>query len=92
MPTKYHLSHDKNHPEFFVLKVPFLHEYDNIISENYTLKVILPEGSTKIKVYLPFEVDSIERDLHYSTLDYIGRPVIIIKKANVVSLLHKKEF
>lgn len=39
-------------------------------------------------MHLPFEVDSEERSLHYSTLDYIGRPVVILKKANAINLLH----
>jgi hypothetical protein len=30
--------------------------------------------------------------LYFSTLDYIGRPLITIKKANVVSHLHKVPF
>jgi len=50
--------------------------------------VRLPEGAKNIKVHLPFSVDSIDNDLYFSTLDYIGRPEIIIKKNNVYSSIH----
>ena len=41
---------------------------------------------------MPFEVDSIETSSYFSTLDYIGKPLITIKKSNVVSLIHKQPF
>jgi hypothetical protein len=41
---------------------------------------------------LPVEVDSLESGLHFSTLDYIGRPSMTIKKSNVVSTLHGQAF
>lgn len=45
-----------------------------------------------LQAHLPFEVGSEERGSYFSTLDYIGRPVVIIKKANVISSLHDKYF
>jgi oligosaccharyltransferase complex subunit alpha (ribophorin I) len=63
-----------------------------ILAENYTLKVILPEGASSIKVHLPFAVDSLDESLYFSTLDYIGRPQLTIKKTNVISSLHKESF
>lgn len=52
----------------------------------------MPEGATNIKAHLPFEVDEDSRDLHFSTLDYIGRPVVVIKKSNVFSPEHSQIF
>ncbi len=92
IPTKYHLFYDLLKPENFVFNFTFLHDFDDIIAENYTLKVVLPEGATDIKVHLPFSVDSEERSSLFSTLDYIGRPVVVLKKANVVSSLHQDYF
>mmetsp|Transcript_20050 Transcript_20050/g.19029 ORF Transcript_20050/g.19029 Transcript_20050/m.19029 type:complete len:137 (+) Transcript_20050:553-963(+) len=92
MPTKYHLFYDLNRPETYVFNFTFLHDFEDILAENFTLEVILPEGSTNVQTYLPFEVDEDERSLHFSTLDYIGRPVVVIKKANVISSLHKQYF
>ncbi|KAH9084965.1 hypothetical protein Ae201684P_002197 [Aphanomyces euteiches] len=53
--------------------------------DELTLKVILPEGATNIDVQLPYEA-SVERTTRQSYLDApdIGRPVVIIKKSNVV--------
>ncbi|KAH9129753.1 hypothetical protein AeMF1_000263 [Aphanomyces euteiches] len=53
--------------------------------DELTLKVILPEGATNIDVQLPYGA-SVERTTRQSYLDApdIGRPVVIIKKSNVV--------
>ena len=68
MHTRHHLQQDKKDNKHFVFNYTFDHHYDEIIAEEYTLKVILPEGSTNIKVthfnlhiqvHLPYEVDSI---------------------------------
>ena len=37
-------------------------------------------------------MDSFDESLYFSTLDYIGRPLITIKKSNVISHLHKQPF
>jgi len=58
MPTKYHLFYDLMHPENYVFNFTFLHNIEDILAENYTLKIILPEGATNIKAHLPFAVDS----------------------------------
>jgi hypothetical protein len=50
MPTKHHLFFDEKEPNRYYLNYTFLHDYDNILVENYTLKIILPEGATNIKV------------------------------------------
>jgi hypothetical protein len=50
MPTKHHLFFDEKEPNRYYLNYTFLHNYDEILVENYTLKIILPEGATNIKV------------------------------------------
>jgi oligosaccharyltransferase complex subunit alpha (ribophorin I) len=79
MPTKYHLFFDSMNPEHYVLNFTFLHEFDDILAENYTLKVVLPEGAENVKVFIPFQVGSIKHELSFSTLDYIGRPTLNIQ-------------
>jgi oligosaccharyltransferase complex subunit alpha (ribophorin I) len=91
MPTRYHLFQNNNDNRF-VFNYTFDHDLADILAENYTLKVILPEGATDIKVHLPFSVDSVDHSLYFSTLDYIGRPMITMKKDNVHSSLHKQPF
>ncbi len=70
----------------------FDHDFNDILAENYTLRVILPEGATNVKVHLPFPVDSMETGSYFSTLDYIGKILVTIRKENVHSLLHKQPF
>lgn len=91
MPTRFHLFQNEK-TDRFVFNYTFDHDLSEIVAENFTLKVILPEGAKNIKVHLPFAVDSIDSDLYFSTLDYIGRPLITIKKSNVISHLHKQPF
>lgn len=63
-----------------------MHPYDKSITEDYTVKVILPEGAQNIKIEMAsdIEADSITIDKFFGTLDYFGRPMIIIKKINAV--------
>jgi oligosaccharyltransferase complex subunit alpha (ribophorin I) len=74
------------------LNYTFDHDFNNILAENFTLRVILPEGASNVKVHLPFSVDSMETSSYFSTLDYIGKTLITIKKKNVHSLLHGQAF
>jgi oligosaccharyltransferase complex subunit alpha (ribophorin I) len=76
----------------YIFNYSFVPDFDEFLAENYTLKVILPEGATNIKFHLPFSVDSVENGLHFSTLDYIGRPSITITKNNVHKLIHNEAF
>lgn len=99
MPTQYHLFTDSNHKERFVFNYTLLYNYNTIPVDSYTLKVVLPEGATHYKVslnalsqllqvHLPIDAESIEEDLTYTTLDYFGRPTLVIKLSNVVPNLH----
>lgn len=65
-----------------------MHAYDESLTEDYTVKVILPEGATQITIELPTalqnNVDSIEMGKFFGTLDYFGRPMITIRQSNAV--------
>lgn len=50
MPTMHHLFYDEKEPNRYYFNYTFLHDYNDILAENYTLKIILPEGATNIKV------------------------------------------
>lgn len=63
----------------------------SFMTEEYELRVMLPEGATDIQVNLPFEAE-IEEKLEFSYLDFIGRPVMVIKKQNVIDDYHNKDF
>lgn len=63
-----------------------MHPFDNSLTEDYTFRVILPEGATDIKVQIADEIepDSVELGKFFGTLDYFGRPTITISKKNTV--------
>ena len=48
MPTRFHLFQDEK--QRYIFNYTFDHDFKDILAENFTLKVILPEGSTNIKV------------------------------------------
>ncbi|XP_055546623.1 dolichyl-diphosphooligosaccharide--protein glycosyltransferase subunit 1 [Wyeomyia smithii] len=60
------------------------HIFDDMVVDEITTKVILPEGSTNIKLIAPYSVTRNPDDLHYTYLDTFGRPVISFNKKNVV--------
>ena len=50
IPTRHHLFRNKDDGRY-VFNYTFDHDFDSIVAENFTLKVILPEGATNIKVF-----------------------------------------
>ena len=47
------------------------------------VQVVLPDGSSEITHDLPFEVESMFDTKHWY-FDYVGRPVLVLRKWNVV--------
>ncbi|XP_058819683.1 dolichyl-diphosphooligosaccharide--protein glycosyltransferase subunit 1 [Topomyia yanbarensis] len=71
--------------ENFLLKMRLVdHIFDDMIVDEVTTKIILPEGSTNIKLIAPYSVTRNLDTLHYTYLDTTGRPVISFSKKNVV--------
>ncbi|XP_071710695.1 dolichyl-diphosphooligosaccharide--protein glycosyltransferase subunit 1A [Rutidosis leptorrhynchoides] len=56
---------------------------NDVLVENLTLKVVLPEGSKDISVSIPFPVKQ-SQETTYSHLDIAGRPTIVVEKVNVI--------
>lgn len=82
LPSYEYLFHSGNN---HILKMRFLdHIFDDMIVDEMTLKIILPEGAKDIALKSPFEVRRSPNELHYTYLDTIGRPVIIAHKTNLV--------
>lgn len=71
--------------ENFLLKMRVVdHIFDDMVVDEVTTKVILPEGTTNIKLIAPYSVSRDTDALHYTYLDTFGRPVISFTKNNVV--------
>jgi len=69
----------------YALLMKFIdHVYDDQLVDQLTVKVILPEGSKNIRVKTPFPIVRDADNLHFTYLDTVGRPVITMKKNNLV--------
>lgn len=69
----------------YVLKMRLIdHVYDDQFIENIQIRIILPEHSTNLELITPYSVDRRPNELHYTYLDTVGRPVIVINKKNAV--------
>jgi oligosaccharyltransferase complex subunit alpha (ribophorin I) len=60
------------------------HIYDDMVVDEMTVQIILPEGSTNTKLNLPYEISRLPGSLQYTYLDTTGRPVISVAKKNLV--------
>lgn len=69
----------------YLLKMRVIdHIFDDMQVDEVVTKIILPEGTTNIKLILPYPVTRLPDSLHYTYLDTKGRPVISFTKKNVV--------
>ncbi|XP_050084627.1 dolichyl-diphosphooligosaccharide--protein glycosyltransferase subunit 1 [Anopheles aquasalis] len=69
----------------FLLKMRVIdHIFDDMAIDEVVIKIILPEGSSNIKLIAPYSVNRHADSLHYTYLDTFGRPVITFSKRNLV--------
>ncbi|KAH7938454.1 hypothetical protein HPB49_023728 [Dermacentor silvarum] len=69
----------------YVLQMRFVdHIFDDSVVDKANVKIILPEGATDIKLRVPYQVKRLNDQRHYTYLDTIGRPVIVLEKTNLV--------
>lgn len=74
-----------NSGDQYMVKMRFVdHIFDDQVIDDMTLKIILPEGSRDVQFKAPYDVDRSPDELHYTYLDTIGRPVVIVHKKNLV--------
>lgn len=74
-----------NKGDNYALKLRFVdHVYDDMVVDEAVVKVILPEGSKNIEVRTPFSVKRESDELHSTYLDTSGRPVVVMRKQNLV--------
>ena len=50
IPTKYHLKNKIDDRDLYVFNYTYLHDYDVLIAENYTVEITLPYGAHDIEV------------------------------------------
>jgi len=74
-----------NSGEDYLLKMRLIdHLYDNMIIEDVTVRIILPEGSVDLDLKTAHPIVRLPDGLHYTYLDTIGRPIIKLQMSNVV--------
>ncbi|CAG5136260.1 unnamed protein product [Candidula unifasciata] len=74
-----------NKGDHYALKIRFIdHIYDDMVVDEVLLKIILPEGAKDIQLKVPFDVERRGDDVHYTYLDTLGRPVVVLHKLNLV--------
>ncbi|XP_013175793.1 PREDICTED: dolichyl-diphosphooligosaccharide--protein glycosyltransferase subunit 1 [Papilio xuthus] len=82
VPSYEYLYHSGNE---YLLKMRVVdHIFDDMQIDELITKIVLPEGSTNIKINIPYSVTRLPDTLHYTYLDTKGRPVITFTKTNVV--------
>jgi len=86
LPTEAGLSYDGSR---YKLEMEFSVPFPTVWVKELTVKVILPEGAKDIKADIPFEVDEESRSSRLTYLDSAviggGRPIVVLRKKNVVS-------
>jgi oligosaccharyltransferase complex subunit alpha (ribophorin I) len=70
----------------YVLKMRLIdHVYDDQLLEQVTVKIVLPEHARNIEFYPPpYDVQRLPNEKHYTYLDTVGRPVVVISKRNML--------
>lgn len=82
-----------NSGDDFVLQMRLLdHVFDDMLVEDFTMKIILPEGSKVGKFESPFPVKRLPDGLHFTYLDIKGRPVITVQSTGDLTEKHIMEF
>jgi oligosaccharyltransferase complex subunit alpha (ribophorin I) len=77
----------------YVLNMRLLdHVYDDMLVEQFTLKIILPEGCQVGKFHSPYPTSRKGDALHFTYLDTKGRPVVNIENIGVLTEKHIQDF
>ncbi len=84
VPASEFLSTDADDSGRYILNMSFASPFPQAVVDSLEIQVILPEFSSGLQWVTPFEVDSEDRGSHVTYLDTVGRPVLILKKSNVM--------
>lgn len=77
----------------FILSMRLIdHVFDDMLVEDFTLKIILPEHSAVGKFHAPYSTKRLADGRHFTYLDYWGRPVITVKSQGELTEKHIMDF
>jgi len=75
-------------PLLHTLEINYMHSFEESLTEDFIVKIILPEGATNISIELPSSLknkdESISMGKYFGTLDIFGRPMVTIRQSNAV--------
>lgn len=87
-----HAPSAKSQVTNYLLNVTFGSMFPLVAIDEAEIRVILPEGASHIEWLTPFSIDSVDdAQLHFTHLDTTGRPVLVLRKTNVVHF-HNQNF
>jgi oligosaccharyltransferase complex subunit alpha (ribophorin I) len=84
VPLTDFLATDATDSARFILTAPFATPFPVAAIDEIEVRVILPEGASTIQWRTPFDVDSDDYGSRQTYLDLAGRPMLVLKKSNVV--------
>lgn len=74
-----------NSGDQYLLKMRVIdHSFDDQVIDTATVKIILPEGVSNVKLITPYPVQRLPDQIHYTYLDTVGRTVVVFTKSNMV--------
>lgn len=65
--------------------------YEELLVDEITLRIVLPETVSNVKVEMPFEVERLPDEVLKTFLDTTGRTVLVIRKKNLIEA-HIQDF
>lgn len=78
--TQGFLSHDGN--KFELNKIPIEFALSSILTEKYTIRIILPEGASHVNLFIgsePVDMGKVSQGVSFGYLDFTGRPTFIVE-------------
>lgn len=60
LPSKHYIRYRNDDHNVYVFNTQLSHQFREIVAEEFTVKIILPEGADEISVNLPYDMDHSE--------------------------------
>ena len=92
LPSRGSLYQSSDDSSRYVLNISFASPLRDAAVDDYEVRVVLPEGAADIEWVTPFHIDSAAHDTKQTYLDTTGRPVVVLRKRNVVNKYHSANF
>mmetsp|Transcript_24725 Transcript_24725/g.62596 ORF Transcript_24725/g.62596 Transcript_24725/m.62596 type:complete len:563 (-) Transcript_24725:81-1769(-) len=84
LPTSDMVFVSSKDASLYSVRIPISTSIKNAYAESASVRLVLPEGATNIKVVNSDKFDMVESEIRYTYVDTVGRPVRVITKKNVI--------